>query len=231
LTENPIVIDDEEDGDPIDRFNHTSHQMTVNDPGVGCENTDGDASDAAQMGEVVANSELDDTSMSRDDDRSAIVTFTSSPKIPGSDSGPTLEGERQLYPLVQGDSIASPSGKRSRSLSGSDRADGRGGDWVFDVFAEDNGGTEGDGSPSSKRSRSSSPPSNAAENGPPRGDREFEVHQIVGESGWEYEVNALTKMRLPKASVDLKLVRKYRAEQRAATRVRTRWSSRLQDKN
>lgn len=33
-------------------------------------------------------------------------------------------------------------------------------------------------------------------------------------------------MWLPKALVDPKLKRKYRAEKRAATRVRTRWSSR-----
>jgi hypothetical protein len=64
-----------------------------------------------------------------------------------------------------------------------------------------------------------------------RGDQEYEVHQIVGESKLEYEVNAVTKMWLPKASVGSKLVRKYRAGQRAATRVRTRWSSRLQNKS
>jgi hypothetical protein len=119
---------------------------------------------------------------------------------------------------------------------------------VFDVFAEDDGGTKGDGSPPSKRARSSS---EAAENPPPplavaakgvqmsgsahddrpRGDQEYEIHQVVGESGSEYEVTALTKLRLSKASVDPKLVRKYRAERRAATRVRTRWSSRMQNKN
>jgi hypothetical protein len=70
----------------------------------------------------------------------------------------------------------------------------------------------------------------ATENGPPRGDYEYEVHQIVGESGSEYEVTPLTKMWLPKASVDPKLVRKYRVEQRAATRVRTRRSSQLQNR-
>jgi hypothetical protein len=64
-----------------------------------------------------------------------------------------------------------------------------------------------------------------------RGDQGCKVQQIVGESGSEYEVTALTKLWLPKASVDAKLVRKYRAERRAVTRVRTRWSSRLQNKN
>jgi hypothetical protein len=161
-----------------------------------------------------------------------------------------IDGERHLHPSLQGDSIASPSGKRSRRLSGSDRADGRGSDWVFDVFAEDDTGTDGDSSPSSKRVRSSSRPSEAAENRPPpaaavkgiqmpgstcddqppRGDQEYEVHQVVGEPGSEYEVTALTKMWLPKASVDLKLVRKYRAEQRTATWVPTRWSSRLRNR-
>jgi hypothetical protein len=74
-------------------------------------------------------------------------------------------------------------------------------------------------------------PGSAHDDRPPRGDQEHEVHQIVGESGLEYEVTALTKIWLPKASVDSKLVRKYRAEQRAATRVLTRRSSRLQNKN
>jgi hypothetical protein len=51
---------------------------------------------------------------------------------------------------MQGDPIPGPSGKRSRSLSGSGRANDRDSDWVFNVFAEDDGGTEGDGSPSLK---------------------------------------------------------------------------------
>jgi hypothetical protein len=241
LTENPIVIDDE-DGDPIDL-----------DPGLGSENTDGDAGGAAQMGEVVANSELDDASISQDDDRSAIAISASfSPEIPESDSGAMLDEEGQLHPPVQGDSIASSYGKRSRGLSGSDRPDGRGSDWVFDVFAEDDGGTEGDGSPASKRARSSPHPSEVTENKPspaalvagkdaqmpssahgdrsPRDDQRYEVHQVVGESGSEYEVTVLTKMWLPKTSVGLKLVRKFRAEQRATTRGRTRRSSRLQNR-
>ncbi|KAF7502720.1 hypothetical protein GJ744_005228 [Endocarpon pusillum] len=41
--ESPIVINDDEDGDLTDRSNHTSHQMTVNDPGVRGENIDGEA--------------------------------------------------------------------------------------------------------------------------------------------------------------------------------------------
>jgi hypothetical protein len=65
---------------------------------------------------------------------------------------------------------------------------------------------------------------------PPRGDQEYEVQQIVGELGSEYEVIALTKIWLPKASVSPKPVRTYRAEQRAAARVRTRWLSRLQNR-
>jgi hypothetical protein len=54
---------------------------------------------------------------------------------------------------------------------------------------------------------------------PPRNDQECKVLQFVGESGSEYEVTALTKMWLPKASLDPKLVRKHRAEQRAAARI------------
>lgn len=66
---------------------------------------------------------------------------------------------------------------------------------------------------------------------PPRGEQESPVHEVVGETGSEYEVTVLTKLWLPKASADPKLVRKYRAERRAATtKVRTRWSSRLQNR-
>jgi hypothetical protein len=219
--------------------------MTVNDPGVGSEDTDGNAVSAAQIDEIVTNSDLDDAAIPQSDDRSAIVTFDSfSSEIPESDSRATLDEEGQFHPSIQGDFIASPSCKRSRSLSGSDQADGRGSDWAFDVFAED------DGSSASKRARSSPRPSEFAENGPPpaapvktvqipgsahgdrppRSNRQCEVHQIVGESRLEYQVTALTRIWLPKASVDTKLVRKYRAEQRATTRVRTRWSSRLQNK-
>ena len=71
----------------------------------------------------------------------------------------------------------------------------------------------------------------AHSDGPLQSDQGCKVHQIVGESGSEYEVTALTKIWLPKGSVDPKLVRKYRAEQRAATWVPTCRSSRLQNKN
>ncbi|KAL9117137.1 MAG: hypothetical protein Q9187_006330 [Circinaria calcarea] len=165
--ESPIVIDDDEDGDPTDRSNHTSYQMTVNDPGVRGENIDGDADVAAHTGEGVANSDPDDAAMPQSDDRSATATSTLfSLEIPESDSGATLEEERQLHPSVQGDSIVSLPGKRSRSLSGAYRAGSRGSDWVFDVFAEDDSGTEGDGLPSSKRARSSARPSEVTENQP-----------------------------------------------------------------
>jgi hypothetical protein len=62
------------------------------------------------------------------------------------------------------------------------------------------------------------------------GNQKYEVQQIVGESGLGYEVTAITKIWLPKASVGPKLLRKYRAEQRAVIRIRTRWSSRLQNR-
>jgi hypothetical protein len=222
--------------------------VTVDNPGVGGENTDGDTGAAAHVGEVVANPDLGDATMLQCDNRLAIATslFTS-PEIPENDSETTLEQERQLHPSVQGDPIASPSGKRSRSRSGSDRIDGRGSHWVFDVFAEDDGETAEDGSPVSKRARSSPRPLEATEARPPpaaavavkgvqmpssaHGDQEYKVHQIIGESGSGYEVTAFTKIWLPKASVDPKLAGKYWAEQRAATRVRTRWSSRLQNKH
>ena len=200
MTENPIVVVDDNNGDPTDRPNHTSYHVTVDNPCVGGENTDGDAGAAAHVGEVVANPDLGDATMLQCDNRLAIATslFTS-PEIPESDSKATLDEERQLHPSVQGDSIASPSGKRSRSRSRSDRINGRGSHWVFDVFAEDDGGTAEDGPPVSKRARSSPRPLEATETRPPpaaavvvkgvqmpssaHGDQEYEVHQIIGESG------------------------------------------------
>ena len=63
--------------------------------------------------------------------------------------------------------------------------------------------------------------------------REWQAQRIIGErqtpSGLEYEVSLEKTLWLPKVTLDTKLVRRYRAEQRAATRVRTRWSSRLQE--
>jgi hypothetical protein len=59
-------------------------------------------------------------------------------------------------------------------------------------------------------------PGNAYDDPSSLGDQEYEVHQVVREWGSGYEVTTLTKIWLPKASVHPKLVRKYRAEQRAA---------------
>jgi hypothetical protein len=63
-------------------------------------------------------------------------------------------------------------------------------------------------------------------------DHEWQVQRIVREretpSGLEYEVSVQKTLWLPRAALDRKLVRRYRGEQRAATRVRTRCSSRLQ---
>ncbi|KAF7511076.1 hypothetical protein GJ744_005307 [Endocarpon pusillum] len=61
-------------------------------------------------------------------------------------------------------------------------------------------------------------PNGAHGDRPPQGDQEYEVCQIVGESGLEYEVTVVTKVWLPEASVGPKVVREYRAEQRIATR-------------
>jgi hypothetical protein len=97
LTENPIVInDDDNDGDLTDRSDHTSHQMTVNDPRVEGENTDGD--------EGVVNSNPDDAAMLQGDDRLAIAISASFspeiPEIPESDSAATLDEEKQLKPSM-----------------------------------------------------------------------------------------------------------------------------------
>jgi hypothetical protein len=86
------------------------------------------------------------------------------PKIPKSDSAATLDEERQPNPSVQRDSTPSPSGRRSRSLSVSVQADGYSSEWVFNVFAEDDGGAEGDGLPPLKRVRVSLPLLKAADN-------------------------------------------------------------------
>jgi hypothetical protein len=128
--------------------------------------------------------------------------------------------------------------------------------FVFDVFAEDDDELVDDGQPPAKRRRrassaSSSVRSEQARTLPvvnlPHGvelhagftrkeetmeGHEWQARRIVGErqtpSGLEYEVSLEKTLWLPKATLDTKLVRRYRAEQRAATRVRTRWSSRLQ---
>jgi hypothetical protein len=63
-------------------------------------------------------------------------------------------------------------------------------------------------------------------------DHEWQAQRIVGErqtpSGLEYEASVEKTLWLSRAALDVKLVGRFRAEQRAATRVRTRWSSRLQ---
>jgi hypothetical protein len=197
----------------------TVSQITVDDPEVEGENTDRNAGNIAYTDKSIADSDPDDIAILQGDNRLAIAISTSfSPEIPESNSATTLDEKRHLNPSVQGDPIPGLSVKRSRSLSGSGRADGRGNDWVFDAFCEDvgedAGGTEGDGSPPSKRARSSPPPFKVAENRPspaaavvvkgvemdgsahgdrpPRGDQEYEVHQIVGESGLEYEATAVS---------------------------------------
>ena len=150
--------DDDNDGEVHQtvRSSHTSCQITVDNPELGCESMDANAG-GAHVGEVAATPDLDDVAMLQCDNHSTTATSTSSfPKISESDNRVILDGERQLHLPLQGDSIASPSGKRGRSLSGSGQAGGRGSDWVFDVFAEDDSGTEGDGSPPSKRVRYSS---------------------------------------------------------------------------
>jgi hypothetical protein len=96
-----------------------------------------------------ATGDLNDTAILHYNDRSAIArsTFFSS-KIPESNSGAILDKKRQLYSSMQGDFIASPSRKRSRSLSGLDQTNDRGSDWVFNIFTKDDNKTESDSSSS-----------------------------------------------------------------------------------
>ena len=57
------------------------------------------------------------------------------------------------------------------------------------------------------------------------------VDQQLTPSGLEYEVSVVKTLWLPRATLDTKLVRRYRAKQRAATKVRTRRSSWVQSAN
>ena len=165
MTKNFIVIDDDENGDPTNRFNYTSHQITVNDPEIRNENTDEDVDVVAYTSKDVVNFDLNNTTMSQSNDHSVIVTSTFfSLEILENDSEITLEEERQLHPSIQEDFIVSFSNKRSHSLNESDRVNDRDSDWVFNVFVEDDNGTEDDGSSSSKRVRSSTHLSEVIEN-------------------------------------------------------------------
>jgi hypothetical protein len=127
---------------------------------------------------------------------------------------------------------------------------------VFDVFTEDDDVLVIEGQPPAKRRRRAQPASSSVHpeevrtplvvnsrhdvgpyadlkhGGVMSDDHEWQAQRIVGErqtsSGLEYEVSVQKTLWLPRAMLDTKLVRKYRVEHRAATRVRTRWSSRLQ---
>jgi hypothetical protein len=128
--------------------------------------------------------------------------------------------------------------------------------FVFDVFAEDDDGVINNVQPPAKRQRRAFSASSSVRTeqastplvvnllndvGPcadPNQEEktldghDWQAQRIVGErqtpSGLEYEVSVAKTLWLPRATLDTKLVRRYRAEQRSATRVRTRWSSRLQ---
>jgi hypothetical protein len=221
LTENPIIIEDGDDnGDLMDRSDHTSHQMTVNDLGVESENTDRHASGAVLAGEGVANSDPDDAATSQGDDHLWVTGPASfSPEIPESDYATTLDEERQPIPFMQGDSIPSPSSKRSRSISGSVQSDGCSSELIVDGFAKDDGGVEGDGLPPSKRVRPSLPLMKAADNRSSpatalavedlRDDQGYRVQRIIGESESKFNVTVVTNIWLAKPLVDPKLVRYY----------------------
>lgn len=64
MTENFIIINDDENNDLRTEFNYTSPQMTVDDPGIECENIDEDTDDAAYTAEGVVDSDLNSTAMS-----------------------------------------------------------------------------------------------------------------------------------------------------------------------
>jgi hypothetical protein len=100
---------------------------------------------------------------------------------------------------------------------------------VFDVFTEDENGLVNNGQPPAKRLRRASSASSSVR--PEDLNRkeemldrhEWQAQHIVGErqtlSGLEYEVRVEKTVWLPRATLHTRLVRRYRAEQRAATRV------------
>jgi hypothetical protein len=128
---------------------------------------------------------------------------------------------------------------------------------VFDIAAEDDDGLVSDVQPPAKRRRRASSASSSVRTEQALtplvvnlshnvglekvsdlnreetlDDREWQAQCIIGErqtpSGLGYEVSVEKTLWLPRAPIHTKLVRRYRAEQRAATRIRIRWSSRLQ---
>jgi hypothetical protein len=101
----------------------------VNNLKVRGENTDRNTNVTTYIDKSIANSNLNNIVILQSDDYLMITVLTFfSPEILESDSRAMLEKERQLHPSVQGDSIISLPGKRSRSLSGSNRADSCGSD-------------------------------------------------------------------------------------------------------
>jgi hypothetical protein len=167
------------------------------------------------------------TRRTRDASNTTSDVYSASPKIADSDDGRAVDGriDKRPYPFV------------------------------FDVFAEDNDELVNDGQPPAKRQRRASSASSSVRTEQARipfvanllhgvelhvgftrkeetmKGYEWQARRIIGErqtpSGLEYEVSLEKTLWLPKTTLDTKLVRRYRAEQRAATRVRTRWSSRL----
>jgi hypothetical protein len=113
---------------------------------VRAKNTDRDTANTTYKSKSIANSNLDSTVILTYNDRLVITISTSfSPKDSESDNKAILDKKRQLYLLLLGNSIASPPGKQSHSLSGLYQADGCSSNWVFNVFTKDNSRIEGDG--------------------------------------------------------------------------------------
>jgi hypothetical protein len=99
------------------------------------------------------------------------------------------------------------------------------------VFAEDENGFINNGQPPAKRPRrvssasSSARPEDLNRKEKMLDSHEWQAQRIVGErqtpSGMEYEIRVEKTVWLPRMTLHTKLVRRYRAEQRAATRVYT----------
>lgn len=124
------------------------------------------------------------------------------------------------------------------SNNGRTRDDGAGQHPLFDVFAEDNDGLANNRQSPVKRRRRASPAASSEgrvttggqalhslNRGETLDDHKWQAQRIVGErqtsSGLEYEVSPEKTVWLPRVALDVKLVRRFRAEQRAATRVCT----------
>lgn len=116
--------------------------------------------------DVVATIGLDTAATVQRDHHSAIASLTSlSPEIPESDDGITPDEKDRRHLSLPGDTMTHSFDKLCCNVGGSNRDD-RESDWIFNVFAEDDSGTERNALRLPKRARPSPPPLVGIENRP-----------------------------------------------------------------